>query len=51
VPIVLVGAAVLGATDFRRRRQQARQMHDFREGAKAESVDFTSRDKETLVSE
>ncbi len=51
VPIVLAGAAVLGIVDFRRRRQQIRQMHDFREGAKAESVEFTPRDKETLVSE
>jgi uncharacterized membrane protein len=51
VPIVIAGAAVLGVVDFRRRRQQIRQMHDFREEAKAQSVEFTARDKETLVSE
>jgi len=51
VPIVIVGAIALGATDFRRRRQQVRQMHEFREEAKSESVEFTPRDKETLVSE
>jgi hypothetical protein len=51
VPIVLVGAVVLGTADFRRRRQQVRQMHEFREEAKSESVEFAPRDKETLVSE
>ena len=51
VPIVVLGAGVLGLVDMRRRRQQVRQMHDFREEAKAESVEFTTRDKETLVSE
>ena len=51
VPVVLLGAAALGIADVRRRRQQIRQMHDFRESAKAESVEFTPRDKETLVSE
>jgi phage-related minor tail protein len=51
VPIVLAGIAVIGAVDFNRRRKQARQMHDFRDQAKAESVEFTARDEETLVSE
>jgi UDP-N-acetylmuramyl pentapeptide phosphotransferase/UDP-N-acetylglucosamine-1-phosphate transferase len=51
VPIAIVGVAVIGASDMRRRRKQSRQMHDFRERAKAESVDFTPRDEETLVSE
>ena len=51
VPIVLVGAVVLGTADFRRRREQARQMHEFREEGKSQSVEFTPRDKETLVSE
>ena len=51
VPIAIIGAIVLGATDFRRRRRQVRQMHEFREEAKSESVEFTPRDKETLASE
>jgi predicted membrane protein len=51
VPIAIVGVAVIGASDLRRRREQTRQMHEFRERAKAESVDFTPRDEETLVSE
>jgi hypothetical protein len=51
VPIVLVGIAAFGAIDFGRRRKQVRQMHEFRQEAKAESVEFTPRDKETLASE
>jgi uncharacterized membrane protein len=51
IPVVIAGAAVLGLADMRRRRQQVRQMNDFRESAKTESVEFTARDKETLVSE
>jgi hypothetical protein len=51
VPIVIAGAAVLGFSDMRRRRRQVKQMHDFRQQAKAETVDFTERDKETLVSD
>jgi hypothetical protein len=51
IPIVILGAAALGIADMRRRRQQIKQMHDFRDNAKAESVEFTARDKETLVSE
>ena len=51
VPIVLVGALAFGVFDLRRRRSQARQMREFRDEAKAEKVDFTDRDQETLVSE
>jgi len=51
VPIALIGIAVIGAFDMRRRRQQVKQLHEFREEAKAESVEFTPRDEETLVSD
>jgi hypothetical protein len=51
VPIVIIGVALLGAADFRRRRRQVRQMHEFREEAKSQSVEFTPRDRETLASE
>lgn len=51
VPLVILGILAIGASDLRRRRKQVRQMHEYREGAKAESVEFTPRDKETLVSE
>jgi hypothetical protein len=33
------------------RRKQAKQVHSFREDARTEGVEFTARDKETLVSE
>ena len=51
VPIAIAGVVVIGGSDLRRRRQQTRQMHQLRERAKAESVDFTPRDQETLISE
>ena len=51
VPIFLVGAVAIGALDFARRRKQAKQMHRLRDEAKADSVEFTDRDQETLVSE
>ena len=51
VPIAIIGIVAIGASDIRRRRTQARQMGQFREEAKAENVEFTERDKETLVSD
>ena len=51
VPLVFIGMTVFGAFDFRRRRKQAKQMEDYRREAQAEKIDFTERDKETLVSE
>ena len=48
VPLALIGVAVSGALDFQRRRKQLQkiQHHNPRE-----SVDFTERDRETLISE
>jgi hypothetical protein len=51
VPIAIIGIVVLGGADVRRRRRQVKQMRSLREEAKAESVEFTRRDRETLVSE
>ena len=51
VPIAILGVAVVAGVDFRRRRKQARQMHEFRDEAKADKVEFTERDQETLLSE
>jgi hypothetical protein len=51
VPIVVVGVAALGFADFKRRRNETQRLHSFREKAKSEKVEFTHRDKETLVSE
>ena len=51
IPIVVVALIVIGLVDVRRRRRQARELASFRDEAKAEKVEFTARDKETLVSE
>lgn len=46
--LIVIGAGLL---DMRRRRRQVQEVRSHRESAKAEGVDFTERDKETLVSE
>ena len=51
LPLAIIGIAVLGVLDLRRRRNQAKTVEEFRDEAKAEKVDFTERDKETLASE
>jgi hypothetical protein len=51
IPLAIVGIGVIALIDITRRRRQAQQVHDFREEAKTKDVDFTERDKETLVSE
>ena len=51
LPVAAIGIAVLGLLDVRRRRNQAKTVEEFRDEAKAEKVDFTERDKETLASE
>jgi hypothetical protein len=51
VPIALVGVAVIGAVVFSRRRKEMGSLRKFREDAGAENVEFTERDKETLVSD
>lgn len=49
VPILLIGFAVIGFVEMRRRSQQAHSMREFRDEAKAEKVDFTARDEQTLT--
>jgi hypothetical protein len=51
IPLALLAIGAIGAFDFSRRRRQDKQVHDFREDAKSENVEFTDKDKETLVSE
>ena len=51
LPVAAIGIAALGLLDLRRRRNQAKTVEEFRDEAKAEKVDFTERDKETLASE
>jgi hypothetical protein len=51
VPVALVAVAIVATLSFAKRRRQAASIHDHRERAKTEKVDFTERDKQTLVSE
>jgi predicted membrane protein len=51
IPVVLVVVAAVGLFDLNRRRRQARMIHEHREQAKTESVEFTERDQRTLVNE
>ena len=50
VPIALIGIALIAASDFRKRRKQATMLHDQRERARTDKVNFTERDEQTLVS-
>jgi len=49
LPIVVVLVVVLGTLELRRRSEEASSMESLREGAQAESIEFTARDKQTLV--
>ncbi len=51
LPVAALGIVVLGVFELRRRRKQAESLEEFRGEAKAEKVEFTERDKETLASE
>jgi hypothetical protein len=50
VPIVLAGIVIIGLADWRRRREQAGSLKEFRDEAQADKVEFTARDKQTLAS-
>ena len=49
LPIVAILIVVLAAGEFRRRSADARSMQGFRDEAAAEQIEFTARDKQTLV--
>ena len=49
LPIVAILIVVLAAGEFRRRSADARSMQGFRDEAEAEQIEFTARDKQTLV--
>jgi uncharacterized membrane protein len=49
LPIVLVLVVVLGTLEMRRRSAEAQSMQGFRDEAKAEPIEFTDRDKQTLA--
>ena len=49
LPIVEILIVVLGLVELRRRNTEAQSMSSFRDEAKAEPVEFTERDRQTLV--
>jgi hypothetical protein len=49
LPIVAVLVVFLGVAEMRRRSAESRTMRGFREQADSEPVEFTARDKQTLV--
>jgi hypothetical protein len=50
LPVAVIGIAIVGFLDFNGRRKHVQQLGELREEAKAEQVEFTERDKETLAS-
>jgi hypothetical protein len=50
VPLFVIGVVVIGMLDLRRRRRHVDEISDFRDQAKAEEVEFTDRDQQTLAS-
>ncbi|MEA2418800.1 MAG: hypothetical protein QOE60_1006 [Thermoleophilaceae bacterium] len=51
LPMALVALGVAFALNIKRRRHSAARMHDHRERARTNRVEFTERDEQTLVSE
>jgi hypothetical protein len=51
VPVALVAIGVAAFLDLRKRRNQATSVHDHRDRARTDKVEFTERDEQTLVSE
>jgi hypothetical protein len=51
VPIALIAVGIAFLVDMRRRRNQVTSVHDHRERARPDKVEFTERDEQTLVSE
>ena len=51
LPVALFVLGVAFALNFNKRRKSAATIHEQRERARTQKVDFTERDKQTLVSE
>ena len=49
LPIVAILVVILGFGEMRRRSAETQRMKSFREEADSEPVEFTARDKQTLV--
>jgi hypothetical protein len=50
VPVALIGVGIAALVDINRRRKTAQSIHAHREGSEHD-VEFTERDRQTLVSE
>jgi hypothetical protein len=48
LPVALAALLVAAGLQLNQRRRAARQMEEYRDQAKAQSVEFTARDKQTL---
>jgi hypothetical protein len=51
LPVAVVAIGIAAFVDLNRRRKQATSIHDHREQARTDKVEFTERDQQTLVSE
>jgi hypothetical protein len=51
LPVALVAVGIAAFVDLNRRRKQATSIHDHREQARTDKVDFTERDRQTLLNE
>lgn len=51
LPVALVALGVAFSLDIKKRRTAAATIHEQRERARTQKVDFTERDEQTLVSE
>jgi hypothetical protein len=51
LPVAIVAVGIAAFVDLNRRRKQATSIHEHREQARTDKIEFTDRDKQTLVSE
>jgi predicted membrane protein len=51
LPVAFLAIGIALFVDFNRRRKQAASIHEHREQARTDKVDFTERDRQTLLSE
>jgi UDP-N-acetylmuramyl pentapeptide phosphotransferase/UDP-N-acetylglucosamine-1-phosphate transferase len=51
LPVAILAIGIAAFVDFNRRRKQAASIHDHREQARTDKVEFTERDRQTLLSE
>ena len=51
LPVAIVAIGIAAFVDLNRRRRQATTIHEHRDQARTDKIEFTERDKQTLVSE